>query len=99
MDKNAEFKRVWTNWFGEIGNGLFLPGPFPLMNIMKETFDEIKTTTQKPTPWWLMPTTTMVPATTESGATTAYFAFYNFPICIFSVLSFAVSNFIFDCFK
>lgn len=81
-------------------NGTFCDeGPFPLMNIMKETFDEIKTTTQKPTPWWLMPTTTMVPATTESGATTAYFAFYNFPICIFSVLSFAVSNFIFDCFK
>ena len=91
-DKNAEFKGVWTNWFAEIGNGLFLPGPFPLMNIMKETFDEIKTTTPKPT-------TTMVPATTESGATKAYYAFYNFPICILSVLSFPVSNFIFDCFK
>ena len=43
-------------------------GPFPLMNMMKETFDEVRTTTPKPTPWWLMPTTTSIQTTTASQA-------------------------------
>ena len=45
-----------------------MAGPFPLMNIMKETFDEVATTTVKATPWWLLPTTTPIPTSTESRA-------------------------------